>query len=146
MNKLKRYGLLRGTFHLFLASLAMTLAIDYCTKLAFLYSRVSTEDTGVAIAVLVLVYFVVSLFFLIFASKWINQNLLTVLWIYCTICLLFTFGNLIHYGISQSFLSLVVILLFDFIGRFLVFFPLISLVATPTLVISSILDSFKKRI
>jgi hypothetical protein len=146
MNRLKRYGLLRGTFHLFLASLAMTLAIDYCTKLAFLYSRVSTEDTGVAIAVLVSVYFVGSLFFLIFASKWINQNLLTVLWIYCTICLLFTFWDLIYYGISQSFLSLVVILLFDFIGWFLVFFPLISLVATPTLVISSILDSFKKRI
>jgi hypothetical protein len=146
VNRLKRYGLLRGTFHLFLASLAMTLAINYCTTLASLCSRRGEEGVGMAIGFLLSVSFVLSLFFYIFIGKWITQNFLTVLSIYCTICLLFTFGDFIHHGASQSFLSPVVILLVYFIWWFLLFLPLISLVATPTLVISSILDSFKKRI
>ncbi len=145
MNELKSYKSLQGTFHLFLASLAMTLAISYCTTLASLCSKRSEEGVGMAIGCLIGVYLIPSLLFYIFVNKWINKNLSTVLWIYCIISLLFTFGDLIHYGTLPSFPLALIILFVDCVWWLLVFFPLINLVATPTLVISSIVDSFKKR-
>jgi hypothetical protein len=147
MAKLKIFPLSRIAFHLFLASLAMTLAISYCTNLTSLLIR-HDDAVGFGLAGLLFSYFMLSLFFYVFAGKWIVRNFSGILWIYCTTSLLFSFGDLINYASLpnlpfKNFTEFIFILLACFIAWLIQLLPLISLIATPTLVISSILTSLK---
>jgi len=86
MARLRRFALLRTTFQLILASLAMTIAISYCTSLSRLLSDLDPENGGLALGLLLSIYLMASLFFSIFAEKWIKTNLKMVLFILQQLC------------------------------------------------------------
>ena len=137
--------MLRTTFQLILASLAMTLAIYYCTSLSRLLSNLDPENGGLALGFLFSIYLIPSLFFSIFVEKWIQTNFKMVLFIYLTTALLFSFVDSIIMGYFEPFTDFFVQLLGGFIFWLFMFLPLISLVATPVQVISEILNSLNKK-
>jgi hypothetical protein len=145
MARLRRFALLRTTFQLILASLAMTIAISYCTSLSRLLSDLDPENGGLALGLLLSIYLMASLFFSIFAEKWIKTNFKIVLFIYFTTALLFSFADSIRRVYFEVFTVFFVKLLGAFIFWLFMFLPLISLVATPVQVISEILNSLKKK-
>ncbi len=146
MARLRRFALLRTTFQLILASLAMTIAISYCTSLSRLLSDSLDPDTGeLALGFLFSTCLMASLFFSIFVDKWIKTNCKMVLFIYFTTALLFSFVDSIIRGYFENLTDFFVRLLGAFIFWLFMFLPLISLVATPVQVISEILNSLKKK-
>lgn len=146
MARLRRFALLRTTFQLILASLAMTIAISYCTSLSRLLSESLDPDTGgLAVGFLFSMCLIASLFFSIFVDKWIKTNFKMVLSIYFTTALLFSFVDSIRGDYFENFTDFFVKSLGNFIFWLFMFLPLISLVATPVQVISEILNSLNKK-
>jgi hypothetical protein len=143
---IRRFALLRTTFQLILASLAMTIAISYCTSLSRLLSDSLDPDTGgLAFFSLLVTYLMLSLFFSVFSVKWINTNLKMVLFTYFTAALMFSIVKSIKIVMLANFTELLIILLGKFIFWLLMFFPLFFLVATTFEVIIEILNSLNKR-
>ena len=127
--------LIRTTFQLIVAVLAMSFAVIYCAEIFETLGKPDDPDhlSGLGLGLTWGISFIPSLFFLVFSSKWIAKNFSIVVSSYFVTSFLISIIMVsLRAGLSPLedvglYLRLLIANIFLFL---LLFFPLISLVAT----------------